>query len=60
MKRVDPVVNFSWDRQAPVEGIGQEHFRVRWEGDLQAQFSEPYAFHVISDDRARLWINGRL
>ncbi len=60
VKRVDPVVNFSWDRQPPVEGIGQEHFRVRWEGDLQAQFSEAYAFHVISDDRARLWINGRL
>jgi regulation of enolase protein 1 (concanavalin A-like superfamily) len=60
VKRVDAVVNFTWDRQAPVEGIGQEHFRVRWEGDLQAQFSEPYAFHVISDDRARLWINGRL
>ena len=33
---------------------------MRWEGDLQAQFSEAYAFHVISDDRARLWINGRL
>ena len=60
VKRVDPVVNFSWDGQAPVDGIGQERFRVRWEGDLQAEFSEPYTLHVISDDRARLWINGRL
>ena len=60
VKRVDPVLNFTWDGEAPVEGIGQESFRVRWEGDLQAQFSEPYALHVISDDRARLWLNGHL
>jgi hypothetical protein len=59
-KRVDPTVDFAWDGQAPIDGLGPEHYRVRWEGDLQAQFSEPYALHVISDDRARLWVNGRL
>jgi hypothetical protein len=57
---VDPNVNFDWGDGSPAENIGKDHFRVRWEGELQAQFTEPYALHVVSDDRARLWINGEL
>jgi PA14 domain len=60
LRRVDPNVNFDWGYGPPAENIGKNHFRVRWEGELQAQFTEPYALHVVSDDRARLWINGEL
>jgi hypothetical protein len=35
-------------------------FKMRWEGELEAQFTEPYSIHLVSDDRARLWLNGRL
>lgn len=58
--RIDEILNFEWRKNAPVEGISRDRFSVRWEGEIQAQFSEPYAFHIIADDRARLWINGRL
>ncbi len=60
LRRIDPVINFSWGYGTPTKGIGRNNFRVRWEGELQAQFSEPYAIQMVSDDRARLWINGEL
>jgi PA14 domain len=53
-------VNFDWGWGAPAEGIGRNQFSVRWEGELEAQFSEPYALHMTSDDRARVWLNGEL
>ena len=58
--QINPSIDFDWSSNAPVTGINRERFSARWEGEVQAQFSELYAFHVISDDRARLWINGRL
>lgn len=58
--RIDPAVDFDWGESAPVEGVGRNDFAVRWEGELQAQFTEPYALHVVCDDRARLWLDGEL
>jgi PA14 domain len=60
LQRVDPSVSFDWGEASPADGLGRNHFHVRWEGELEAQFTEPYALHVVSDDRARLWINGEL
>ncbi len=58
--QIDPSVDFQWSANAPAPGINRDKFSVRWEGELQAEFTELYAFHLLSDDRARLWINGRL
>ena len=60
VERIDATVNFDWGLGSPAEGVGRSGFSVRWEGELEAQFTEPYAIHVISDDRARLWLNGEL
>lgn len=60
VSRIDPNIDFDWGSGSPVEGIGRNEFSVRWEGELEAQFTEPYGIHLISDDRARLWINGQL
>lgn len=60
VRRIDPQVAFDWSRSAPMPGVGQDHFAVCWEGELEAQLTEPYALHVISDDRARLWLDGEL
>lgn len=37
-----------------------EQFGVRWIGEVEAQFTEPYTFWVESDDCVRLWINEQL
>ncbi len=46
--------------RSPYTALKHESFSARWDGEIEAQFSEPYAFHVTSDDRARLWVDGQL
>jgi PA14 domain len=64
LTRVDPVVSFSWpDRVEPGVGspdptIGTETFSIRWTGQVTAPSSGEITFFVISDDRARLSVNG--
>lgn len=60
VSRIDPTVDFNWDIDAPCDGIGPDMFTARWEGTVQAQFNEPYAFHVVTDDGGRLWLDGEL
>jgi hypothetical protein len=58
--RTDSTVNFNWGSGAPVTGMGADTFTVRWNGDVQAQFTETYTFHTVTDDGVRLWVNGQL
>ncbi len=60
VSRVDATVNFDWGWDAPLDGLPRNQFSVRWEGELEAQFTEPYAIQMVSDDRARVWLNGNL
>ena len=60
LTRLDPRVDFSWGIGAPVWGGNQDHFSMRWSGQVQPRYSEDYTFRVLSDDGARLWINGNL
>ncbi|QHT65776.1 T9SS type A sorting domain-containing protein [Rhodocytophaga rosea] len=59
MKRIDATVNFDWGNFAPTSSMGVDQFSVRWEGQIQALYSEPYTFHILSDDGVRLWVNGQ-
>jgi autotransporter-associated beta strand protein len=58
--RTDAVVNFNWSTTGPDSSIGQSNFTARWTGSVQPQYNETYTFTVISDDGARLWVNGQL
>ncbi len=57
-QRVDESINFNWRKNAPISNMGQDEFSVRWTGQIQPLYSETYTFNTISDDGARLWING--
>ncbi len=57
--QIDPQINFSWGNRPPAEGIPSSDFRVRWEGLLEAQFSETYTLHLINDGSFRLWFDGQ-
>jgi len=37
-----------------------DEFGVRWVGEVQAQFTEPYTFYTKSDDGVRVWLNEQL
>lgn len=58
--RVDPQVNFVWGPGAPHASIDPDSFSVRWTGSVEPAASGPHTFHVVSDDGARLWVDGKL
>jgi YD repeat-containing protein len=57
LTRTDSTVDFTWSG-SPGAGIPSDNFAVRWTGQVQAQFSEQYELCTLTDDGARLWING--
>ena len=60
LQRVDPVIDFNWGTGSPDPSMGVETFSVRWEGDIQANYSEVYTFYITTDDGMRLWVNNQL
>lgn len=59
--RTDAQVDFTWAQaDAPVSGIEANTYSVRWAGQVQAQFSQTYAFSITADDGVRLRVNGQL
>ena len=57
--RIDPVVDFHFGLRSPHPSIDPVTFSVRWRGQVEPLYSETYAFHVMSDDGARLWVDGK-
>jgi hypothetical protein len=57
--RRDDTINFDWGRGSPAPGIADHEFSVRWEGYVQAVETGEYTFYTVSDDGARLWVNGQ-
>jgi hypothetical protein len=60
LTRIDPVVDFQWGLGSPHPSIDPDYFSVRWRGQVEPLYSETYTFHVVSDDGARLWVDGTL
>ncbi|MGW7754623.1 alpha-L-fucosidase [Streptomyces violaceusniger] len=59
--RTDPAVNHIWRfAGSPAADVPADHFGVRWTGFLQPRHSETYTLTTVSDDTARVWIDGRL
>jgi len=59
LARVDPHVDFHWRTNRPAAGVPADGFSVRWTGEVEAPATGTFAFHLRSDDGARLWIDGR-
>ena len=60
LTRVDPQLDFNWGENAPVSELPAQSFSVRWSGQVAAQFTESYTFHVEAGGGARLWLDGQL
>ncbi|MFM7207258.1 MAG: PA14 domain-containing protein [Planctomycetaceae bacterium] len=60
LTRIDPQVNFAWGTAAPVAGVANTTYSVRWSGGVLPQFSEVYTFTVTADDGVRLWVDDEL
>jgi hypothetical protein len=60
LTRIDPVIDFQWGTGSPDPAVHTDYFSVRWTGQLVPRYSDHYEFHLSSDDRGRLWIDGKL
>src|SRR5688500_5753363 len=49
LTRVDPAIDFEWGASSPGGNVPADNFSARWTGKLQAQFTESYTFHTLSD-----------
>jgi len=57
MKRMDPMVNFSWGDGSPDPSVPTDNFMIRWTGEVEAPASGTYTFYTSTDDGIRLWVN---
>jgi len=56
--RVDGGINFDWGADSPDPNtISADEFSVRWIGELEVAFSEPYTFYPHVDNGVRLWVD---
>lgn len=60
LTRVDPQIDFDWGFGSPAVEIGVDSFSIRWQGQIEAQFTETYTFSALSSDGMRLWVNGQI
>lgn len=60
LKRLDPLIDFSWASGAPAPHIAADTFSVRWTGAVIPVASGTFTFHATSDDGVRLWVDEAL
>src|SRR5262249_38190765 len=60
LTRVDTNVYFNWGttNYLPITNAG--YYSVRWQGQVQPQYSETYFFNTRTDDGVKLWVNDTL
>ena len=57
--RIDKTIDFQWGFNAPLTGINNDNFSIRWTGQLLAPATGSYTFTTYSDDGVRVWVNGK-
>ena len=57
---VEKSLFWNWGTGSPDPAIPPTHYSVRWRGQVQPQYSEPYTFVTHTDDGVMLRVNGQL
>ena len=58
--RTDQKIDFDWGNSAPMQGMTQDTFSIRWKGQLLAPETGEYTFNTLTDDGARLYVDNKL
>jgi GH43 family beta-xylosidase len=58
--RNDETVDFDWGAGSPAPGIDSDDNHIVWTGYVRANYSEEYAFSILSGDAVRLWVGDEL
>ncbi|MEN8156978.1 MAG: PA14 domain-containing protein [Bacteroidota bacterium] len=56
----DPVIDEAWGEESPGCGTNKDFWNARWQGEIEAFFSEEYTFYLTVNDMGRVWINNQL
>jgi len=56
-RRKDPIIDFKWSRTSALYGSLLQELFARWNGFIEAEFSETYSFKVIGNVPLKLVIN---
>jgi len=59
-KKVDKKMDSYWDLVSPREGIPSDSFSVRWTGFLEVKELGEYELGIVTDDKGRLYFDGKL
>jgi len=59
--KVDGKINFDWGTGSPdAATLGNDHYSIRWSGQIQPVYSEKYTFYATADDGVKLTVNGKV
>ncbi len=59
LTRIDPNVDFDWQRTGPAPEVPADHFSVRWTGSLVGPAKGEYQLTVEHDDGVRVWLDNK-
>lgn len=57
---LDHVINFNWNGNSPIAGVGGSNWAGEWTGLIQAETTSNYTLTTNSDDGVRVYVNGNL
>jgi len=60
LERIDPTIDFDWNRNGPGDPIREDDFTAEWRGYLEPPLTGSYTFTATADDGVRVWVDGRL
>ncbi len=58
--QITPAVTQSWGDVSPGCGVNKDFWNIRWQGEIQALYSEIHTFYLTVNDMGRVWINNEL
>lgn len=58
-ERIDDTIDFDWGAGSPMAGVDNDHFTIRWQGEIQPTFNGHYTFYATCDG-VKLWIDDQL
>lgn len=60
LTRVDPQLDFDRGSKLGLKDTSVSEFSARWTGWVRPKVSGAHTFHVVADDKVRLWVDGSL
>ncbi len=60
LERIDPTIDFYWNRNGPGSPIREDDFTAEWTGYIEAPTTGDYTFSASADDGVRVRVDGQL